>query len=62
VVVRGVDVGVRLRSLFRRVELRDLGGDGREQADAERRRPQCEENREEGEQSELADAPPLGTA
>lgn len=61
VAVRRVDVGVRLRPLPRRVELRDLGSDRGQETDGERRRAQCEENRQEGQESELADAPPLGT-
>ena len=57
VAVGRVDVGVRLLLLSRRIELRDLGGDGGQQADGERRRAQKPENEEEGEESELADPP-----
>jgi hypothetical protein len=48
--------------LARRVELRDLGSDRGQETDGERRRAQCEQDREEGKESELADPPPLGTA
>jgi hypothetical protein len=61
-VVRRVDVGVRLRLLRLRVELRDLRGDSRQQPKRERRRPQEAEYGEEGEESELADPPTLGSA
>ena len=51
-----VDVGVRLRVLRRRVELRDLGSDRGQQAEGERRQSQQAEDRQQGEESELADA------
>jgi hypothetical protein len=56
-----VDVRVRLRVvLLRRVELGDLLGDRRQQAERERGEAQQPENEKQGEESELADAPPLG--
>jgi hypothetical protein len=61
-VVRGVHVGVRLRALRLRVELRDLRGDSRQQPKRERRCPQEAEYGEEGEEPELADPPTLGSA
>jgi hypothetical protein len=61
VAVPGVDVRVRLLVLARRVELRDLRGDRRQQADGEGRRAQQPEDDEKGEESELAD-PPTGRA
>jgi hypothetical protein len=60
VTVGGVDVGVRLRLvLLVRIELGDLRRDGREQPEAERRSAQDAEDEQEGEESELADAPTL---
>ena len=57
--VRGVDVGVRLGVLLRGVELRDFLGHRREEPEGERRRAQHAKDDQEGEKSELADAPPL---
>jgi hypothetical protein len=46
--------------LLRRVELRDLLRDRRQQAERERGEAQQPEDEKQGEESELADAPPLG--
>jgi hypothetical protein len=46
--------------LLRRVELGDLLRDRREQSERERGEAQQPKNEKEGEESELADAPPLG--
>jgi tyrosyl-tRNA synthetase len=48
--------------LLARLELRDLRRDGRQQPEGERRQAQDAEGEEEGEKSELADAPPLARA
>jgi hypothetical protein len=61
VAVVRVDVGVRLGVvLLRGIELGDLLRDRGEQPEGERREAQQPENEEEGEESELADAPWLG--
>jgi tyrosyl-tRNA synthetase len=54
--VRGVDVGVRLRALRRRVELRDLGSDRGQETEGEGRRSQQAEDGQQGKESELTDA------
>jgi hypothetical protein len=46
--------------LLRRVELGDLLGDRSQQAERERGEAQQPEDEKQGEESELADAPPLG--
>ena len=60
--VVGVDVGVRLLLLFRGVELWNRRGDRGQQAERERREAQQPEDEKEGEESELANTPPLGGA
>ena len=60
--VRRIDIAVRLLLLARRVELRDLGSDRGQQTDGERCRAQQPEDHQEGEESELADPPTLGSA
>jgi len=62
VTVGCVDVGVRLRVLLGRVELGDFRRDRCEQPEGERRQAQDAEDEQEGEKSELADAPPLPRA
>src|SRR5262249_22150335 len=62
VAVRRVDIGVRLRPLVRRVELRDLCSDRGQETEGERHGAQRPKDKKEGEESELPDAPPLGTA
>jgi len=57
-----VDVGVRLRLLRARLELRQLRSERSEQPEGERRQAQDSENCKEGEESELADPPTLGPA
>jgi hypothetical protein len=62
VAVVRVDVRVRLRLLGARLELGQLRGERREQAEGERRQAQDSEDCEECEESELADPPTFGTA
>ncbi len=56
VAVRGIDIGVRLRPLRLRVELRDLRSDRGQKTEGEGRRAQQPENDEQGKESKLADA------
>jgi hypothetical protein len=56
--VAGVDVAVLDAVVPRRVERGDLACDRRDEAVAERRGPEQEQDQDEGEQTELANPPP----